>query len=164
MKPDQPLQFESCLDRFPGKGAMHYIDVPDEVAHQFTTKRTARIICTINGVTEFQCALMPKGGGQFFINIGRRIRDESSLVQGQQLTVSIRKDDSDYGMEMPEELRELLLIDQEGNRRFHELTPGRQRSLMYWISSAKSVQIRIDRAIEQLDILKRKSAPGLRTR
>jgi|GEM_PF-6696606 len=38
--------------------------------------------------------------------------------------VAFETDRSTYGMEMPEELEELLLIDLEGEKLFDALTPG----------------------------------------
>ncbi|GAA4406552.1 hypothetical protein GCM10023187_26110 [Nibrella viscosa] len=112
------------------------------------------MVCTINDSFTFQCGLMPKGEGLYFINIGKQTRDKAGIRFGQPLVIDLRKDDSPYGMPMPEELQELLAIDDEGNERFHGLTPGKQRSIIHWVSSAKSVQIRIERAIEQIDKLK----------
>ncbi|MCY1308411.1 Bacteriocin-protection, YdeI or OmpD-Associated [compost metagenome] len=56
---------------------------------------------------------------------------------------------------MPEELAELLAIDEEGNRLFQALKPGRQRDILYYVNGAKSVQVRIDRAIMMIDRLKK---------
>lgn len=39
---------------------------------------------------------------------------------------------------MPEELEELLHQDEEGNRLFHALTPGKQRTLLYYIGAPKT--------------------------
>jgi len=156
MEANQFFRFSTRIERFTFKGGIHYIDVPDEVAHQFTTSGYSRVICTLNDVVEFHCALMPKGNGMFFISVGPPIRRKAGLVLGQSVNAAIRQDDSPYGQAMPEELAELLAIDDEGNRRFHELTPGRQRGIMYYVASAKGIQTRIDRAIRMIDRLKLK--------
>jgi uncharacterized protein YdeI (YjbR/CyaY-like superfamily) len=62
--------------------------------------------------------------------------------------VTLRRDDSPYGMPMPEELAEVLAQDPEGDACFHRLTPGRQRTFLYYVSSARAVDTRIKRAIE----------------
>jgi uncharacterized protein YdeI (YjbR/CyaY-like superfamily) len=74
---------------------------------------------------------------------------------GDEVIVSLQADTSEYGMEMPEELSELLSQDEEGNRRFHLLTKGRQRYIIHYVSSVKSTQLRIDRAIMLIENLKR---------
>lgn len=44
---------------------------------------------------------------------------------------------------MPEEFREVLNQDPEGDLLFHQLTPGKQRTLLHQISSAKDIDKRI---------------------
>ncbi|MBK7871886.1 MAG: hypothetical protein IPJ74_15005 [Saprospiraceae bacterium] len=48
-----------------------------------------------------------------------------------QVQATLRKDDSKYGLPMPEELAELLELDEEGNRFFHALTP--ESNALYYI-------------------------------
>ena len=58
-------------------------------------------------------------------------------------------------MEMPPELAELLRQDEEGKTRFNQLTPGRQRYIIHYVSAVKSSQLRIDRAILLIENLKK---------
>jgi uncharacterized protein YdeI (YjbR/CyaY-like superfamily) len=69
--------------------------------------------------------------------------------------VELKKDSSKYGMEVPEELKELLLQDSEGNRRFNLLPPGKQRYIIYYVAGVKSTQLRINRAIRLIENLKK---------
>jgi len=129
--------------------------VPDEIAMQFVMgRRPERVRCRLNGNIDFQCAIRPRGGGGFYINIGTPIRKEGRLVLGQKLYAAIQKDDSEYGRDLPEELQELLAIDEEGNRLFNQLLPGHQRGIIHYVADAKSIQMRIDRAIKMIDRLK----------
>ncbi|WP_234734269.1 DUF1905 domain-containing protein [Tellurirhabdus bombi] len=154
MESVEAIFFESVLDRFTARGGLHYIDVPSEASQPFISQNVSRILCSIDDKVEFHCALMPKGDGTFIISVGTPIRAQAKLKLGQKVKVVIRKDESEYGRKMPDELKELLLIDEEGNRRFHALTPGRQRAILYYVDGAKSVQVRIDRAIKMIDRLK----------
>jgi uncharacterized protein YdeI (YjbR/CyaY-like superfamily) len=54
---------------------------------------------------------------------------------------------------MPEELKEVLEQDEEGNRIFHALTPGKIRTLLYLAGQPKSSDIRLRRSIAILDHL-----------
>ncbi len=149
------VQFESKLDRHPGKGGLYYMVVPDEIAAQFVSgRKPERVRCRLNEQVNFQCAVRPMGGGGFYINVGTPIRQEGHFVLGQKLSVSLQKDDSKYGRDMPEELTELLAIDEEGNKLFHQLLPSHQRAIIYYVDGAKAVQVRIDRAIMMIDRLK----------
>ena len=70
------------------------------------------------------------------------------------LLVQLQKDNSKYGIHLPEEMEELLLIDEEGSAFFHQLTPGKQRSLLHIIGKPKSSAIRLKKAVVVLDYLK----------
>ncbi|MCE7059717.1 YdeI/OmpD-associated family protein [Dyadobacter sp. CY343] len=149
------IHFESTLDRLPKKGGEFYMLVPEEVAAQFVEgRKPARVRCVLNEKVEFQCAIRPRGGGGFYINIGTPLRQEGKFVLGQKLFAKVWKDESEFGRDMPEELKELLEIDEVGKRLFYESLPSKQRAMIYYIAGAKSVQVRIDRAIMFIDRLK----------
>lgn len=154
MKKDERVHFTAILDRFPGKGGLHYIDVPDEVARKFTSTKPVRMLCTLNDVVEFHCAIRPKGGGAFYINIGTPLRTKAKLKLEQKIAVSVRPDKSEYGRKMPRELKELMDQDEEGNKLFHQLTPSKQRGILHYIDSAKSIDKRIERALMMINRLK----------
>lgn len=150
----ETVQFESVIERYAGFRG-HYIDVPPAAAEPFAGERNLRLLCSINGGEEFHCALRPKKNGNFEISVGTPVRQVGKLVLGQKVSATLRRDHSEYGRPMPEELAELLAIDEEGNRLFHELKPANQRDILYYINGAKSVQVRIDRAIMMIDRLKK---------
>lgn len=149
-----PGSFTATLEKFDSNLWYYHVVVPNEIAQHFVNGTDRRVVCTINGQTELQCALMPKGGNLYFININKKIRDELGLKPGSQVEISLRKDESEYGLPMPEELAELLGMDDEGNELFHALTPGKQRTLLYIIDKPKNVDIRIRRAIAIVNHLK----------
>lgn len=152
---EEEVHFESILERLPKKGGEFYMMVPDEVAAQFVEgRKPARVRCVINGQVHFQCAIRPKGGGGFYINVATALRQQGKLVLGQKLHAAVRKDDSEYGRDMPEELQELLAQDEEAKRLFENAKPVNQRAIIHYIASAKSIQVRIDRSIMMTDRLK----------
>ena len=71
------------------------------------------------------------------------------------VTISLKKDESEYGMPLSEELKELLEQDDEGMRRFKMLTPGKQRYIIHYVNTVKNSQLRIDRAIMLISNLKK---------
>jgi bifunctional DNA-binding transcriptional regulator/antitoxin component of YhaV-PrlF toxin-antitoxin module len=132
----------------------HYVIVPDKIAKSFLSKKIKRVICTINDDLNIHAALMPKKDGQAFININKEIRKKYKLEEGSSLMVEIFEDTSKYGMTFPEEMKELMLQDPEGEAVFHKLTPGKQRSLLYLISKPKTSDSRLKKALVILDYLK----------
>jgi hypothetical protein len=134
---------------------MHYLEVPKKIVQQLGGKLNMRLLCTVNHAISFQCGLMALGEGRAYISLSSKRMKKLGVCFGDEVSVSLQADTSVYGMEMPEELSELLSQDEEGNRRFHLLTKGRQRYIIHYVSSVKSTQLRIDRAIMLIENLKR---------
>ena len=149
------MQFTTTLKKFNSNLWGHHIIVPEKMALPFVEGDNRRVFCSLNGEHEFHCALMPHGDGDFFININKEIRTKLGLRIGQEVKVVLTKDKSEYGMEMPEELGELLSMDDEGNTFFHALTPGRQRTLIYMVAKPKTTDTRLKKAIVIVEFLKR---------
>jgi hypothetical protein len=145
---------KSVLERFDSKLWGHHFKVSQVLGDSFVEGNNRRVLCTINGKLEFPCALMPFGEGGYFININKEIRVKLNLKIGESLSFSLSKDDSEYGMPMPEEMSELLKIDDEANEYFHSLTPGKQRNLIYLVAKPKSSAIRLNKALGITEFLK----------
>ena len=60
---------------------------------------------------------------------------------------------------MPPEVKEVLKQDPEGNKLFHKLTPGKQRSMLYWLSRTKDIDRRIHETLIFVEHLKKNGAP-----
>jgi Domain of unknown function (DUF1905)/Bacteriocin-protection, YdeI or OmpD-Associated len=152
--PSAKAAFNVTIEKQPFKGGMHYIDVPLQVARQFTDKKSVRMFCQINGDVEFACAVRSNGKGGFIISVGLPILKKAKLQKGQIVKASLRKDETKYGHKEPKELKELLAQDVEGKQYWDQLTNGAQRSLIYYINSAKSVDKRIERSLLFINRLK----------
>ena len=112
-----------------------------------------RVICSMNGDEAFQCALMP-WGEIFYIIVNKGKRDAIEIVAGDIVSVELVKDESKYGLPMPEEFREVLDQDPEGDMLFHGLTAGKQRSILYLLSKPKDIDVRIHQALLIVEHLK----------
>lgn len=141
------MRFTATIDNFNTALWSFHLVVPAEYAQPFLEGSGRRVICTLNSQLEFQCALMPKGDGNFFININKQIRTKLKLQLGTTVEVALRKDESKYGLPMPEEFEELLQQDEAGNQLFHALTPGKQRNLLYIAGQPKTSEVRLKRAV-----------------
>lgn len=150
----EPHSFETRLEKFDSNLWGFHIVVPLAVAEVFLAANAKRVICTLQGTETFQCALMPRGDGAWFININKKRRDALKLNIGSLLTASIVSDQSTYGLPMPEELEAVLASDEAGNRLFHALTPGKQRNILYYVGAVKDSDKRIHRALVFIDHLK----------
>jgi predicted RNA-binding protein (virulence factor B family) len=130
------------------------IHVPNDAIQNFTIQKNRRINCTINDAFTFPAALLPDGNGNFFVTLNKQRIKTHKLKTGDEVRVTIEEDTSKYGMPLPEEMEELFLQDEEGSALFHQLTIGKQRSLIYMVYKIKSSQIRINKAIAILEYLK----------
>ena len=148
-------QFTSILLQFEDNLWYFYLDVPDEIADHFLgDDGNRRVVVTYNGSKEHQCALFPKGNGSWFLNMNKEIRKKFRLEVGSEVAVTIKKDESEYGMPLPEEVAELWAVDDEAKAVFHKLTKGKQRSLLHIIGKPKTSATRIKKAIITMDYLK----------
>ena len=112
-----------------------------------------RVVCSINGGEPFQCALLP-WGETFYIIVNKRKRDAIGIVAGDIVNVELVKDESKYGLPMPEEFAEVLKQDRPGDKLFHALTAGKQRSLIHMVLSIKNIDKRIHTALIIVEHLK----------
>ncbi len=147
-------KFSSTLDRFNSDLWHFYLPVPVDISSYFIENKKKRLKCTLNGQITFQCALMPYGEGKYFINVNKERRRKLKIETGDDVEVVLMPDDSKYGLPMPEEFSELLKIDEEGNRIFHELTPGKQRNLLFIVGKPKSSDKRLEKAVVVIEHLK----------
>ncbi len=148
------LRFTSVLERSDNKLWGCHFRIPSRIAKQLMNGDGRRVVCTLNDAAEYQRAMIPHGNGSFVITVNKKLRDSLGLTFGMEVEVSLRRDESQYGLPLPKELQALLRQDEEGNALFHALTRGRQRTLLYIIGSAKSSEKRIARAIAVVNHLK----------
>jgi len=148
------MQFTVKLDKMDSPVWGHHITLPKQVSDHFLSKKIKRVVCVINDIITIHSGIQSKGDGQFFILVNKEIRKKLALIEGDELTIELTEDKSKYGMPMPEEMGELLEIDDEANQFFHSLTKGKQRSLIYMISKPKSSDVRLKKALTICDYLK----------
>jgi hypothetical protein len=148
------MQFKSTLQKFDGPVWGHHVPVPTDIARQFIDGDNRRVVCTLMGSAKLHGAILPMGEGEWFFNVNQPTCKKLGLILGQEVDIHIEKDTSDYGMPMPDELRELMDQDEEGSVLFHKLTPGKQRNLIYIAAQPKNPDIRIRRSIVILNHLK----------
>lgn len=134
---------------------LHYLRVPKVLIVKGGEMMKKRLLCTVNKSITWQCGLVSLRGGDAYISINKKIMKQLGVALGDEVSVSLARDTSKYGMKMCEELKSLLAQDNDGNRRFHRLPPGKQRYIIYYVGLVKGSQLRVDRAIRLIENLKR---------
>jgi hypothetical protein len=153
-------EFTATLQGSESKIYQTHLVVPPEVASALLEHDAKRVVATLHSSSveyrsvEYQCGLIPRGGGKHVIMVNKEHRTRLKVGEGVAVLVRLCKDESEYGLAMPEELAELLRQDAEGNRWFHALSEGKRRTLLYIISSVKNSARRIERAIVIVEHLK----------
>ena len=149
------MNFTTQIEQFDQHLWDFHFMVPNEICEHFlNTLKTRRVVCHINSQLILHCALTSDGLGQYFVTFNKENRKILKVGLGDILQVEITEDKSKYGIPCPEEMKELLEIDLEGAQLFHELTPGKQRSLLHIVGKVKSSDLRIKKSMVIIDFLK----------
>lgn len=127
--------------------AGHYLAVPASVVKKTGGAGKQRFICTIDKTITWKCGLVSHKAGGAYILLNKKQMQMGKLNVGQQVNVSLKKDESKYGMDVPAELAEVFKQDKIGKARFDKLVPGKQRYIIYYINQVKSSDLRIERAV-----------------
>ena len=151
---ESTFRFASSLEKSHNKLWGCHFEVPVSVAKKLIEGNDRRVLCSVNGLPGHQCALIPHGNGSFVITVNKKLRDTLRLDFGMKVQVSLKKDRSEYGLPLPEELEELFHQDPEGKKIFHALTRGKQRTLLYIVGKAKTPEKRVTHAIIVVNHLK----------
>ncbi len=142
-------RFESILEYLSGVITHTGIVLPENILEELNQPKRIRIEGTING-TPFNLAIQHIKDGRRFLMVGNTLRKEAKLKAGDKVQVIFTLSDPDE-IKLPEELMEVMEQDPEGKAVFSKFTPGLQRSLAYYVTSVKSVDSRIKRALELMD-------------
>jgi hypothetical protein len=142
------MKFTSILSRIDDSDIYHwYFPVANDVADEMIDGADRRVVVTVNEKERYHCAIHGDGAGGFRIMLNQQRCKKLKLSRGEPIQVEVLKDRSEYGMEMSEELREVLDQMPPADKLFHEMTKGRQRTLIYWVQNVKSSDIKIRRAL-----------------
>ncbi len=153
-KPPNCVKFKTALVRSTTGSGWHFLLVETEIVAKFKFEDNyKRVVCSMNSDEGFQCALLP-WGEMFYIIVNKKKRDAIGIVEGDIVDVVLVKDESKYGLPMPEEFREVLNQDPTGDRLFHALTAGKQRGMLYYIGNIKDIDKRIHAGLIFIEHLK----------
>jgi hypothetical protein len=155
------MKFDSSISKLDHLNT-HYIEIPVTIVKKLGGKFNVRLLCTLNNKLTFQCGIVALGEGKGYISINAKRLATLNLKKGDKVDVQLKKDDSEFGADVPEELAEVFAQDQEGFQRFEKLVAGKQRFIIRHVTTVKSSQLRIERALSLINNLKR-LAPGKET-
>lgn len=147
------LSFEGTLGKFDFNHWHFHIPVPDAIADQMMDDTHRRVLIWIKETGPFHMALM-KAKECWYVLVNQELRKKLDLDMEQPFPVKIERDHSEFGHDVPEEFQVLLDQDEEGNDFFRKLTPGKQRSLIYLVTTVKNPDSRMRKSLAILHHLK----------
>ena len=143
---NQPVTFQTRILQGDGSLSLHFIEVPIDVAESLFEKFPGRALVTIHGAT-FHGGVLRRKDGYYLIQMGKATLKKIKASFQDLVEVKIEQDNTTYGYELPEEMEALIEQDEDGRETWEALNPGMKRSLLHYVNSAKSIDIRIKRSI-----------------
>lgn len=120
--------------------------VPQEIVDQLPAGSRIRTKGTVQGV-EFALAIQNLGTGEKYFTTSKGLLKQAGLLEGQMAHFQFELADPDE-LHVPVEMEEMLLQDIEAKSIWDTFTSGKKRSLLHYVSSAKSSDTRIKRALD----------------
>ncbi len=124
------------------------IFLPEKVIAQLPEGRV-RVKGTFNGAP-FALAVQHLKDGSRYFSVSAHLRKAAGVEIGDKVDVSFRLVDRDK-VDIPQELKAVLVQDQKAMEVWKSLTPGYQRSLILYVTSVKNIDSRIDRALRLME-------------
>jgi hypothetical protein len=134
---------------------LHYlnyvgVEVPPYILEQLPGKfekgnYNQRLIIRLDNELEWQCGLMAMGEGSAYVTVQAKRYKALGKDLGDDVLVELFKDESEFGVEIAEELVEYWAQDPESYRRFMNLIPSIQRYVLNYVITVKSPDKRLER-------------------
>lgn len=147
------MEFSGKLDKFDFNHWHYHIPISNEIALEMMDGQHRRVLIWIKGIGPYHMALM-KSKDYWYVLVNQELRKKMELDEAPHFQVRIERDHSEFGHEVPEELQVLLDQDEEGNGHFRSLTPGKQRSLIYIVTTVKNPESRMKKSLAIIHHLK----------
>lgn len=147
------ITFSGTLGRFDFNHWSYHIPVPDALAAQMMDAKHRRVLVWIKDGGPYHMALM-KAKECWYVLVNQELRTKYDLDGEKSFPVKIARDHSEFGHDVPEELQVLLDQDEEGNNYFRKLTPGKQRGLVYIVTTVKNPESRMRKSLAIIHHLK----------
>lgn len=132
---------------------MHYIPLPADLADTLDAAGARRVIGTLNEQPISRGIQRTKDGVRFLL-FGRTALRDLGVAYGDTVVLEIAADPKPDAVDLGPEFEAALEDDPEAAARFATFTPGRRRSLAYYVTSAKRPATREKRALELTEKLR----------
>lgn len=131
------------------------LDLPQyshEYIQTFGSKGQVKVKGTINGYP-FQSTALPMGDGTHYLVVGKSIRDQIQVAQGDRVRVFLELDIKERQVVIPDDLMQTLVNEPRAKDIFEKLSNSHKKEYVNWILGARQEatrQRRIKKAVELL--------------
>lgn len=153
-------QFISKIERL-DKLKLNHVIVTKPILEMFYNKDVdssiynQRFHITVNDSITWRGGSVVLGNSKGYITFSNKRMKEIGVILGDKVTVTLEKDTSEYGFDVPKEWQAALEQDPLAKQRFEALTMGNRRAIIYLIIQFKTVDKRIEKSLFFLENLKR---------
>jgi len=154
------IEFNTIILQFADQGektGWTYIEVPADLAQQLKpgNKKSFRVRGMLDGFAVAGMALMPMGEGNFIMALKAEVRKGIRKHAGAMLQVKLEVD-TDYKVEIPDELQECFDFEPEALGFFNSLPKSHREYFLKWINGAKTSETRNKRIVNTVNAMLRK--------
>lgn len=143
------LSFQATLENWAEGMDYCAVPVPAKITEALGTRGPVLVMARVNNSEPFQVSLFPVGGGQHYIRIKAKVRQETRTKVGERIQVRITVLDRAY-VEIPEDL--MIALRAEGVAvAFKSLPPGKQNFIVRRIDDAAKPETRVRRVQEGVE-------------
>lgn len=134
------LSFQAELENWAEGMDYCAVPVPAEITEALGTKGPVLVMARVNNSEPFQVSLFPVGGGQHYIRIKSKVRQETNTKTGDRITVRITVLDR-ADVAIPDDLLSALAAQGVAGA-FKSLPPGKQNYTIRRIDDATKPETR----------------------
>lgn len=134
-------EFKAIIQQHNGLNA-GYVEPPFDVKEVFGSKRV-KVKATFDGL-EYRGSVVSMGGC-YMLGMTQEIREKIGKGFGDEVFVTLEKDDEERKVDMPEDFGAAMQADEKAAATFSGLPFTAQKEYVTWITSAKREETRQDR-------------------
>lgn len=153
------FRFTSRLVRVDQGMPYYALPVPDDIAAAWKQARVRRLVGTINGHAVKRALMSQAGGGGFFI-VSRDLMKQAGITPKTPAVLAFKPDPAPAKLDVPPEFQAVLNQDAAARARWETFTVGRRRSLLIYVTGAKTEPTRIKRALDLARMIRTHSLYG----
>jgi hypothetical protein len=131
-----------------------YAEFPYDVYKEYGTRKAVRVKVSFDGI-QYQMSLLPRGGGRHWIHVRKEIRGAIGKEEGDEVVITVEKDNSKRTVQIPEYLQWLLDNEPEMKKAFERISGYYKKFWIQFIEEPKNEETKVERINKMFEFLKK---------